>query len=296
MDMLVIKVPDSRKISVWLRFISRYREANSLIAPEVVIIDFSGIRFIYPYHLASLACLIEGYAIRGSKIHFKFDKENPGKTYLERIRFTEFWESGFPRGDYNFNGRCLPLWKIDYPRISPFIEEAQRYFEHNFLSGTDLTPLGIVLSEVFNNVEDHSESQVNGFTLTQYYPGEHIIMLSVCDFGIGIPRKIQRYMRALEESIPASAECIELALRQGFSTKSTPQNRGLGLDNVFSNVRTQNGMLQIISNNVYFSKKEDGSEDLSILKENLSGTHIVITLDTSLLERKDENLLEEVLF
>lgn len=296
MDTLVIKIPNSRKISVWLRFINTYREVNSLIIPEVVVVDFSGIRFIYPYHLASLSCLIEGYAIRGSKIHFKFDKENPGKTYLERIRFTEFWEPGFPRDDYNFDGRCLPLWKIDYPRISPFIEEAQRYFEHNLLSGADLSPLAIVLSEVFNNVEDHSESLVNGFTLTQYYPSEHIIMLSVCDFGVGIPRKIQEYMKMLGKLVPAPDKCIELALRQGFSTKSTPKNKGLGLDNVFSNVKIQAGQLQIISNNAYFGKKANGEETLQTIAENLSGTHIVISLDTSLLESKDENLLEEVLF
>lgn len=51
------------------------------------------------------------------------------------------------------------------------------------------------------------------------------VKVAIADFGLGIPKSVARVRPGLRDH-----EAIKLATQDGFTTQSTPQNRGAGLD------------------------------------------------------------------
>jgi hypothetical protein len=116
--------------------------------------------------------------------------------------------------------------------ISQYRDQAGRYFEDKFLSGLNLDPLTVSMSEVFNNIHEHSFSPVSGYTLTQYFPNRKLLIMAVCDLGIGIPESINRMLKANGQSTKSDPDAIEHAMKRSVTSKSIPRNRGYGLDTI----------------------------------------------------------------
>lgn len=113
------------------------------------------------------------------------------------------------------------------------------WLENNFIpwlayqlriSPKSLGTVKICLEEALNNIENHSNN-ATGCIFAQYMPHNHEILISISDFGVGIPYNVQKVLPSLNDP-----EAIRQAVERGFSTKSTPQNRGYGLDNLIHNV------------------------------------------------------------
>lgn len=107
------------------------------------------------------------------------------------------------------------------------------------------------MSELFNNIKDHTDLDV-GSTFAQWYPNECRLQIAIADFGRGIPSAV----RTVEPDHDDHSAIVR-AFDEGFSSRSTPQNRGAGLfflrQNVLDNL---GGSLRISSagGSVRFSK------------------------------------------
>jgi len=164
--------------------------------------------------------------------------------------------------------------------FNAYVFQAKDYFNRHFFSDKDLQPLNTSLTELFNNVVDHSESKVGGYVFTQYFPNKHQIVISVCDFGNGIPKTINLYLEKMGRNVGSHLDALQLAFKKGFSTESTPTNRGLGLDNIASIVKSMKSDLLIISNDVCLNQKPDGSVKKELMPEGFPGTLVVISFNT----------------
>ena len=150
-------------------------------------IDCSKVKFLKPYHIAPLSCLIHEYQVDGFRIKIK-NIPNTIKDYLNSFDFDQFCEK---RHKNNFltpkDPKVFPLWRIEQDAISIYPKKVQEYFERNHFDGKSLFSLSISLAELLNNVFDHSGSSIPGYTFTQYNPKKKSIVTCVCDFGVGIP-------------------------------------------------------------------------------------------------------------
>jgi anti-sigma regulatory factor (Ser/Thr protein kinase) len=79
------------------------------------------------------------------------------------------------------------------------------------------------LSEIFNNIVDHSLKN-SGFVHVQHYPKIKRINITVSDFGQGIPNAIRSRYGEMDD-----ATAIEYAMNEGVSSQTVPTNRGMGL-------------------------------------------------------------------
>ncbi len=276
-----IQVIGHTQISSWVNLLNENRFDKLAELPRTLNIDLTHMYFIAPYHVVSLACLIEEYYMKGVIIRFN-KVNNQASRYLDNLGFFNYWEDGFDRKKYHPEEvkTSFCLWQLDKEMFHPYVTYAQAYFTKHFFNGLDLQPLNTSLTELFNNVIDHSKSKVSGYVFTQYYPNKKEFIISLCDFGSGIPNTIIKYLRKTQDKTVTPLEAFDLAFKRGFSTESTPSNRGLGLDNIASIVRSMKSELLIISNNVCFKQQSDGKIVKQTIQEGFRGTQVVIYLKT----------------
>jgi anti-sigma regulatory factor (Ser/Thr protein kinase) len=103
-------------------------------------------------------------------------------------------------------------------RFSPWLSRCLN------ISNASLEQLRMCLGELFNNISDHAGVST-GFFFAQHFPNEQRVRISLADFGVGIPTRVRRMAPLLDD-----AEALSKAFEEGFSTKTTPRNRGAGLD------------------------------------------------------------------
>lgn len=290
---ITITIPLIKDVKQLLLFLEKYRDVHR---DKTIILDFSNYTFVKPYHLTPLACLIAELKLRNNVVQFT-NIAITVNSYLETVGFLSLVENedSLTKIDVGFSDKSstyVKLWKIDSNQIQPYVIYASRLFKSNNLHGKNLDALTISLAEVFNNIIDHSNSIVGGYVVTQFYPQMELLMTSICDFGIGIPNKINKFAVMVGEEMRADVAALELALTHGYSTKSAPHNKGFGLPNVISCVKgLGNSSIKIISNNAVYLIDNQGDEYLIPNLPNFSGTMIVICLDTKNLPL-DEDFIE----
>lgn len=286
-----IKIFTSRFINNWdvLINVNRFENIKSQ-NPDLqsVNFNFDGCSFMEPFHIVSLACLIEEYRLNGVTISITNVNDTTLKRYLEDVNFLNYWNNRSVGYLPSERKTALGLWKISMEMIDAYAREAKEYFERNFIENKDLMPLSTSLAELFMNIFDHSKSPVSGFCLTQYYPNLKKIKFSVCDFGIGIPNSINAYLSQRAERQLPDIECLLKAFEFKFTTQSTPRNRGFGLDTIKTIIKTNKGTLIVVSNKAVF-KILDSNIQATEQQHSFNGTHfeLIFGID-NLTEKSDE--------
>lgn len=279
----------------YLEFVPALTAAyNALWAAELpasLLVDVAQCAFLTPGHLVALACLVESYHLKGILVEMSV-AENEVHEYLRHIRFFDYWQPGFDRRRYTPNqlDTNLCLWQVDARMIDAYAHQAKAYFAQNFLPGKNLDVLHTSLAELFNNICDHAQSSVQGYCFTQYYPKRQQLVTAVCDFGMGIPTSINRLWQAQGRAGLPDADALRASLRRGLTTRSTPRNRGFGLDSLATSARAMQGELTFVSN---FAQLEQLATGEVVTKNPacfFPGTLIVVTLNTASLPAVEEEL------
>ena len=288
----LIKIPDIPK-HLWPDFISINRVHALGREVDKVILDFKDCPFIEPLHIVSIACLIEEYHIQNIEIVFLNYEKAELKNYLSNINFFKYWGSNFNRNTYTPSkiSTNLCLWKVDNSMISEYVRKAQEYFEVNYLDGLDVQPLNISLAELFNNINDHAGSKVSGYCISQFYPRNDTLKIAVCDFGKGIPNVVNDFLATVGRPQVSDEQAIEMAFEKAFSSKSTPQNRGFGLDTIKDIVLYCGSTMRVYSNKGAY-KLSATETNVFPLKSNFEGTLYEIVLDTNKFEPKEDENFE----
>jgi anti-sigma regulatory factor (Ser/Thr protein kinase) len=98
------------------------------------------------------------------------------------------------------------------------------------ISQASLGSLKVCVSELFNNIKDHTQHEI-GCIFAQHFPYLEKVEVSLSDFGVGIPYNVRKKLADLSDS-----EAITHAVKEGFTTKSTQRNKGVGLDYLLQTV------------------------------------------------------------
>lgn len=290
-----IIIHSASKKKKWEDFISiNSYEANVL----ELVVDFSSCNFLEPSDIVQMACLIEQYYQKRVKISFIESKTPALNKYLLSINFINYWTPNFERPNYSQSLKTthLYLWKLSKEHLTPYVSHAKEYFENNISvePRVDFYPLYVTLSELFNNILDHSISQVSGYTTCQFYPNLNKLRIAVCDLGIGIPTAVNNFLSKEANESLSSVDALKKAFENGFSTQSTPRNRGYGLSTLKSIVKNCNGSLKVTSNNAIMTIQPNSNEErFEEIQQNFQGTIFNITLDTTTFDPKDNIILED---
>jgi hypothetical protein len=280
----VLLVPNSRDAKDWFRFVNE--NLKHINTSGCLIVDFGLIGFLDTDEFVVLACLIESFYINGYTVEFRGGNKHL-RRHFARTKFKEYWKEGFDRSRFtsSLNQTTLCLWKISKDMIYNYSSYAKKYFE-TFTDNKDLLPFSSNMDELFNNVFDHSKSSVTGYIITQYYPKKNRLSLSICDFGIGIPSSVQN--AKIGTTNMNDWEAILHSLEMGVSAKSTPRNRGFGLNNVLEFTENTNGLLHIVSNNGVIKKKANNDYIRINSGYDFTGTLIKVEIELDKLDEKDE--------
>ena len=275
-----------------------YHALSTSPPPTALVVNVSACRFLTPGHLVVLACLVEAYYQKGIVVSLGVS-DNEVHGYQEGIRFFDYWQPEFDRARFTRQDidTTLCLWQVHPEMIDSYTRQAQSYFTQQVLPGKNLDVLGLNWAELFNNICDHSRSEVQGYCFTQHYPNRQQLVTAVCDFGIGIPTSINQMRRAMGAALPPETAALQEALRRGVTTRSTPRNRGFGLDSLATSVHALGGELIFMSNFARLTQSASGEVHTKALPYCVPGTLIVVTLNTaSLPDVEDEPDADEIGF
>ena len=258
-------------------------------------LDLSRISFIEPYSMLSLLLIGRNYLRKsGDKLKLINIPLNIHQ-YLHRMDFfkpgvydvTEGLNEKLLLKRSSFSKRVLEITEIPNKEresvrvISSIVGTFRKKAEHilkYWLSETMIDYFVTVISEICQNIYEHSLD--SGFLAMQTYSvgKENIVRLCICDSGIGIEKSFENGGAPPHES---PANLIELALTTPISSK---REFGYGLCQVNAIIEKVKGNVYIRSGNASVStlyhKKIIGSSYL-FLKNDLSGfdgTQISISL------------------
>lgn len=288
-----IQVSDAKTYVTWISFIEKNRYKNHKDV-EMIEIDFSNDPFLKPFQLTSLSCLIEEYHQKDCKIEFKLNENSKTGKYLKSIRFSEYWKEGFDRSQYTSMeaNNSLYLWKIGEEYIDGYTSHVKEYMQNAFFENKDLSGIHKVLSEIFNNIFNHSNSEVDGYVFIQYYPKEELLRVSVCDFGIGIPSSVNNYLTRDFNKKLTDELALRVAFKKHFSVRSIPQNMGYGLDTLHSVVMDTEGGLMFYSNNGLLRWDTERLKFQNVIKR-FNGTLIDIKMRAQFFPDEEEDVFGE---
>ncbi|WP_422881369.1 hypothetical protein [Pantoea agglomerans] len=143
--------------------------------------------------------------------------------------------------------------------------------------------------EIYANSFEHSQTPIGVFTCGQHFRHHNELVLSVIDFGVGIPATVKEFLNSdpRAATLPADA-CLRWAFESG-NTTTVGVPRGLGLSLLQEFISVNKGTLELYSSDGYVKMSNDGE----VFQNNshcFNGTvlHITLVCDEKYYLFKDE--------
>jgi anti-sigma regulatory factor (Ser/Thr protein kinase)/anti-anti-sigma regulatory factor len=206
--------------------------------PNGLIIDFRKLDFIEPVGVTFLSNLVDWLHSRNVDVAFlNHDRETPALCFLDDALFFEQILGSKLRSSASPRSTTRPLQHITHEYSHSWLRANLVPWLAGKLGVTNASLYGfqVCVSEIFNNIKDHTHLDI-GSIFVQQFPNLDRVNISVADFGRGIPDAVRASKPALND-----AQAIVQAVEGGFTTKSTPRNRGAGLDYLLQTVVAGNG-------------------------------------------------------
>ncbi|MCD5029241.1 ATP-binding protein [Enterococcus asini] len=149
--------------------------------------------------------------------------------YLEDSGFFEvfFEEDYIINKNHKPRNTTLPIKAINVSSSIHWNEQTLRQWLQKCTGRyVEFSSIKVGVDEIFNNIRDHSHKNI-GCVFGQYTPRNNRLVISLSDFGIGIPTA----MRKKYGDFP-DIDLVKMAFEEGVSTESSPGNRGAGLPNI----------------------------------------------------------------
>lgn len=218
----------------------RYADYN---AGDKVILSFGDLTIdkLGPEHIVSLACLVESLNKRSVLVSI-LPQERCGEYFRTQIKLSAYWKGG---RDYTQaeKSTILNLWHIKSDSTEEHARRTTEYLKNKFFKNKDLSAVTLSLLEAYYNINDHSRSGDNAFSMLSFDEDTEVLTVAVCDFGMGIAESVRNY----DPSIDSDKKALIKAIEANFTVQSTEHNAGMGLYNIKS-VCTEEDTLWIISN------------------------------------------------
>lgn len=138
------------------------------------------------------------------------------------------------------------------------------------------------IGELFLNVYQHSKSPAGATASAQYYPTDKTIRFALVDFGIGISKNIQKFLKRKFKQNISGGDALLKAFEERFTTKEN--SSGLGLKIIKDFVLQNESRISIFCNKVcyqYIGKTNSEERYLLKVSRGFNGTYIIIDFDTT---------------
>lgn len=244
--------------------------------------NFSNCKFLKPNAVAFLGGLSRLLISKQRSVIFdweSFSNERVLKN-LQQNGFAETFGYINPRN----NSTSIPYREdiaLDMNKIMDYITNA--WIGKNWVHVSNKLRDSIAgrMWEIYTNAFEHSKTQIGVFTCGQYFFRNKDLILSVIDFGSGIPHNVRAFLLEQTDDYRISnisgENCLKWAIQRGNTTGSGGVARGLGLDLLKEFVALNKGKLEIYSNDGYVLINHKG-ENYQKINHNFNGTIIHITL------------------
>jgi len=272
--------------------------SNSIAMGDVVTIDLTDHLFFKPVHVILLTMgIIQLVHSTGEVIVVPPINESHNR-FLMDIEFENFCQSNLHKSKTMgeiASKTAMPIKRLSLEYLNSYTLDVLKYLGTK-CEGKDTSMLNISIAELINNVYDHAGSETGGspidaYIFSQYNSEKRQISIVVGDFGIGIPEKANKYFA--EEGLPlrSNADCIKWALELNESSFSQPHNRGKGLNNIYSFVKSSGSHLRIFSNDVMLDSGNAGDKYGKNPIEDFRGTVVEVEINIDGLAIDDETTL-----
>ncbi|MEX2568460.1 MAG: hypothetical protein WD431_21125 [Cyclobacteriaceae bacterium] len=249
--------------------------------------------FLSPSDILLLTQFIIVQLQRIGKVNLKV-QEPRVKDYLRAIGLFEFCSTNYFESNEIkeiSSHNAMPIRRVNRNTMNYYILKTQAFFQA-FFKDKDLGMLDVTLSELINNVYDHSKSPIDSFVFSQFYPHLNEIKIAVSDLGNGIPRTVNSFLNNRGFAQLSQKEAVKWALKLNRTTESLPHNAGRGLDTICSFVRANKGSWILLSDQV----KMHGTKKQNIFSQNpidyFIGTVIEISIKVANLENQE--IIDEI--
>lgn len=276
----VIQIPTlNDSASDFYQLFDIWRQVNALGLD--VIFDFSECHFLRPNAVAFLGGLARLIEFRLGRASFDWSTLNDSwvRTTIRQNGFAySFGDSKAP-----WDGTSIPYREnqiLNMTEIMDYLTYQWIGNERIHVSGRLQNAIVGNMWEIYNNAFEHSDSDIGVFSCGQYFPNKKILLLSIVDFGHGIPAKIRGFFsqRVADKRVAqlTDASCLQWAFKAGTTTKvDEPGGSGLGLLKEF--IRLNQGKLEIYSNKGYAIIDKEG-ERYREHSSSFEGTFVHVTV------------------
>lgn len=250
---------------------------NPIHAQNVTIHLFQA--FLRPMDILILTEFIIYQLKTGSGVDLIVENQ-PVKNYLQAIGLLEFCTGNHssPSEILEISSyTAMPIRRVNRETMNYYIQKTQSFFQ-TFCQGKDLGVLQIALSELVNNVYDHSKSRIDCYVFCQFYRQQRTIVIAVADLGHGIPTIVNRFLKSQGLGSLSQFAAVEWALKLNKTTGSEPHNAGKGLDTIASFVRAIDGSWKLFSDEVKMDSSQKGDQFSPNPIQNFTGTVIEISI------------------
>lgn len=233
---------------LWLKTVAETQNIDIASYGDVAYIAYDGSEESYediePFHIVTLACLIELLKIEKRYIvKMSYIKESQVSRFLfDEIKFNQYWLNNYqyiPTVDQTI----MNIWKISDSEKENHSDRVHDYLKTRYFVGRDLSAVKLCILELYYNIFDHAQTNGNAFSFIKYNQETKQLSVAVCDMGRGIAGTIkEKYPLELD------SQAIAKALEDGVTIQSKSHNKGRGLRNITS-VLFDDNELKIVSNN-----------------------------------------------
>lgn len=238
----------------WLRTIAEARHAVEIDPAQKVVLDITCLQNtseLQAVHLVTLACLIDDLTIRHKPVDLRTNTDETMRFFLEDLGLSQYFAQG-----KNFvetkTETIFNLWRINDSEKETRSAQVTEYLRKRFFQNKDLGPVQLSLVEAYYNIFDHADAAGNAWSYLVFNENRQKLSVAICDFGIGIAKKIRDHVSEIKND----ADAIEKAMEDRFTTRSKERNGGWGLGSI-RNACTEEDVLRIVSHSgLLFVKRE----------------------------------------
>jgi hypothetical protein len=130
------------------------------------------------------------------------------------------------------------------------------------------------IQEVTQNVVDHARSQIGGVMSAKYFTGTGEVRVGIVDRGVGIAESLGGRFPELASPF----EALSRVIKGGYSSRSRPNNMGLGVSNLFGMIQSSGGVMTLVSADAAASIRPKGGPNVQTLPFSFPGTGVFFTL------------------
>ena len=159
-----------------------------------LVLNFAKCEFLRCNAVATIGGIIKLAAYRQVPVEIDWEsvQENILANLIQNGFAHSFSHEGEPRQGNSIPYREDSDW--DHDKIIDYLTD--KWLGRGWIDISDRLRNDIIsnVCEIYNNAFEHGDSAIGAYTCGQHHPNQHELLLSVVDFGVGIPQKVRTFL------------------------------------------------------------------------------------------------------